>query len=309
MSQTDDQKNDMLLLRRYLLGTVSEKEQCSAEQRLMTDQDYFNRLGQAEEELVDEYACGQICSEEKQLFESRFLDDPERRRDIRFARAFQQYLVKRSNSAPKPSLAVTAWPWWRMWMVSGLASAAFALALVSFLLSHKVKNLREQIAETERQREAAERQSSDLTQQIKDEQQEVEELQQQVSSLSLGGSGVPDHSDLIVWPGLNRGTHQVATVRLRSKAGKLRLGLQVEDSRYPVYQAELQTVEGSVIWRQDGLTAHSGRQGRQEVTLQLPTPLLVRSDYLVRLSGVRGQASNSLDTYYFKVVRKAVPPN
>jgi anti-sigma-K factor RskA len=87
-------RNDELLLRRYLLGRLAEEEQRVLEQQLMTDRDLFNHLLRAEEELIDEYVCGQISSEEAQAFESRFLDNARHWDDLQFAEVLQRQLAK-----------------------------------------------------------------------------------------------------------------------------------------------------------------------------------------------------------------------
>jgi hypothetical protein len=90
----EENRNEKLLLRRYLLGGLAAEEQLALEQQLMTDQDLFDRLLRAEEELIDEYARGQIPNEEKQAFESSFLGNSQRLQDLQFARALRRYVAK-----------------------------------------------------------------------------------------------------------------------------------------------------------------------------------------------------------------------
>jgi anti-sigma-K factor RskA len=98
----DQNRNDELLLRQYLLGRLAEEEQGALEQQLMTNQDLFNRLLKAEEELIDEYVRGQVSDDEGRAFEGRFLEDPGRWDELQFAEVLRRYLA-RHYSAPHRS--------------------------------------------------------------------------------------------------------------------------------------------------------------------------------------------------------------
>jgi len=88
-------RNDELLLRRYLLGRLAEEDQRVLERQLMTDADLFDHLRRAEEELIDEYVSGQIPTEDVQAFESRFLGNVRRQDELQFAGALQRHLAER----------------------------------------------------------------------------------------------------------------------------------------------------------------------------------------------------------------------
>jgi len=89
--------NDERLFRRYLVGELGPEEQRKLEQELMTNQDAFNCLLRAEEELIDEYVREQISGGNKDALESRILQDPKCRRDVQFAALLQRYLAKRHD--------------------------------------------------------------------------------------------------------------------------------------------------------------------------------------------------------------------
>jgi len=88
-----------LLLKRYLLGELSQSEQSEVEERLFADPEYFSQFRAAEDELIDEYLYGDLDGSERERFEKYFVTTPERRESLRVARALQQYIVKNGSSA------------------------------------------------------------------------------------------------------------------------------------------------------------------------------------------------------------------
>ena len=78
--------NDKLVLRQFLLGEVAgEEERERVEQRLMTDDNYFDEFELVKEEVIDEYAEGQMSSEDRTRFETNFLTTPDRQVSLQLA--------------------------------------------------------------------------------------------------------------------------------------------------------------------------------------------------------------------------------
>ncbi len=101
--------NDQKAVRQYLLRQLSETEQRTIEQRLLAEDDLFEELEIAEDELMDEYLAGKLSMEELQTFERQFLASPARKQQLRFAEAFRRYasashqkkdLIEPTNVAP-----------------------------------------------------------------------------------------------------------------------------------------------------------------------------------------------------------------
>src|SRR5215472_7081393 len=90
-------RSDEILLQKYLLGQASAEDQRTIEQRLMVEQDYFDRLLKTEEELTDSYVRGKLTVPDKEAFEKHFLCSPERQRNLEFARALNHYLLAQSQ--------------------------------------------------------------------------------------------------------------------------------------------------------------------------------------------------------------------
>ncbi len=129
-------------IRRYLLGGLTEEEGQGVEQRLLTDEDFFEELLFVEEELTDQYLKEGLDEDERRAFEGHFLSTPERRRKLRFAKALNRYVSEHSATAsgveaaasqPQhvadlPILAGRARPsFWSGWGWTLRASTAFAV--------------------------------------------------------------------------------------------------------------------------------------------------------------------------------------
>jgi CHAT domain-containing protein len=91
--------NDDAPLRCYLLGQMAAGEELQIEEKLVTDDDYFERLEVAEDELIDDYARGDLNRRERKQFEKHFLVTPERRSKLRLAKALIEHANREATVA------------------------------------------------------------------------------------------------------------------------------------------------------------------------------------------------------------------
>jgi len=120
-AETSDDK----LLRGYLLGQLAPESRERVEQRLFSDDRIFwEHLSLVEEELIDQYAQGELDGEDTARFERDFLCTDERRAKLELARALKAYAERRQESRRR------AWDWLR----GPVASPAWALAVAATLL-------------------------------------------------------------------------------------------------------------------------------------------------------------------------------
>ena len=296
------QHEDEILLRHYLLGQASAEEQRTIEQRLLSDQDYFDQLLRFEEELTDEYARGEMESPDREKFEGHFLNSPERRESLAFSQALTRYfLARRQQSAIRPGL-FSRWP---LLIEATLMAAVVVLVGVLGLMLRTTMQLREQVEQNRSQRVQAEQQVAMLTRQIEQQQEQLNQLEQELARLEpLIRQSDSDLLSLVLTPGLSRAGDPTATLNLASGIHRVQLDLKIEDGSYRSYRAEIQTAEGEVVWSREGLKAR--RTGHQQVIqIALPTVLLTRSDYLVMLTGIASTgASDKIGTYHFSIIRK-----
>src|SRR5262245_26910248 len=88
-------------LRRYLLGDVSPAEQEQVELWLMSDDEAYDVLVAAEDDLIDESLNGNLKSADLERFNNYFLAAPERKRKLQFDRSLRRY-VKESQPGAVP---------------------------------------------------------------------------------------------------------------------------------------------------------------------------------------------------------------
>jgi len=80
------------LIRRYLLGQLEEDELGKLEEKMMADNEFFDRVLLAEDELVEEYLEGELSDNERAGFELSFLSTPEGRQQVAYGKALNKYV-------------------------------------------------------------------------------------------------------------------------------------------------------------------------------------------------------------------------
>ncbi len=119
-------KSDDDVLRAYLLGRLAPEPRESVERRLFSeDRIFWERLCLLEDELVDQYARGELGGEDGARFERDFLVTDERRAKLELALALKQY-VEEEQERRRPR----AWDWLR----NPLPSPAWAMAVAATVL-------------------------------------------------------------------------------------------------------------------------------------------------------------------------------
>lgn len=88
MEQLDEQSK----LRKYILNDISDEERFAIEERLLTDDRFFEEVSMAEEYLIQDYADEKLTAGERERFEKHFLTSEENRQKVKFARALRKYI-------------------------------------------------------------------------------------------------------------------------------------------------------------------------------------------------------------------------
>ena len=204
--------DDEALIRRYMLGDVSEDERTNIEKRLMTDPEYLGRLQLVETDLADDYARGVLAGRERSDFERVFLSAPQHRQKLKVAAALRSYIATHRETAPAPTRF--GWSLIARWKRAYQGGAAFGLTVIALVLVAVIVGLVIQRGKmrTELQRfEALTReqdaQLQDLTRQAEDARSRQAQLEQAVAELTRTQEGevlVNDSGSNVVLDG--RGT-------------------------------------------------------------------------------------------------------
>jgi hypothetical protein len=90
---------DLNEIKQYLLGNLSQEAQQRVEERLLTEDDFFEELLLGEDELIDQYLNASLSDEERERFQHHFLSTPERHQKLRFGSALGRYVSVKSRDA------------------------------------------------------------------------------------------------------------------------------------------------------------------------------------------------------------------
>ena len=259
-------------MRRYVLGDLEEEVlRSELEELLITDPEAFEALGVIEDELVEEYLDETGSPAERQSLERCFLSSPGGGRRLRFART-----LRACTSAPtlrsQPATLdeghgrARPWAWPKAWV--GLA-ATLALSLVGnvWQASQRERALAEARLKTPEEQQGA---------------------RAPMVAFTLAA-------------GLLRGGGSVRRMSVPKDVAVVQMRLELPGDDYPLYRAALLDANGDEIWTASKLRAE-GPRGLPAAVLWLPSGLLSRGDYQLKLSGVSaGGEREAVATYPFRV--------
>jgi hypothetical protein len=323
-------------IRRYLLGELSEEEQEQTERRLLADEDYYQQVLIAEDELIYDFVCDELPEQEKASFRQRVLPVPKRRQDVKFARALRKYVRENTlplAEAPAARTMRTSWlePFAAFFRrpVVGFSLVAVLLLSLSLSVWTAIQNrrLQNQIAQLEAQKTlpptppqdaqeqlAVERQrNAELTNELGHEQElrasaernlEVarKESQQATAPTAPPRASVAVVASFLLTSGASRDSGTGKKITLPRGAREIRLQLDLAANNYRSYRAALKTVGGQKeLLSRRMLRARAGAKD-MTVSINIPAKLLTQGDYQIQLSGETSTGQyEDVDVYYFRV--------
>ena len=130
-------------IREYLLGSAAPEAAERLDELSFTDE-YAERLGAVENDLIDEYLSGDLPAAEAHAFGSHLLSSPRRREKLNFARAFASYAhrsrpVAAGEAEPRGSI-FDGFRNWRLVFQFGVAAAGLLLVAIVGLLVYRSGN-------------------------------------------------------------------------------------------------------------------------------------------------------------------------
>jgi hypothetical protein len=78
----------------YLLGRLKDAERMAVEERLFSDEAFFDSLEIAEDRLIQAYVRGELTSDEREGFKRHFDQSPQRRERVEIAIALEQHFAR-----------------------------------------------------------------------------------------------------------------------------------------------------------------------------------------------------------------------
>lgn len=300
--------NELLLIRKYLLGSLEGEERERLEERVLSDASFRDKVLLVEENLIEDYTEGVLEETERHGFQKMFYSNPQRRIEVQMVAALKQNAAK--NWRTKLFKAVQdTWKSHRATFASAVASpshsgfrkAAVAVALViavaiAFFVVQRFLR------------------SEQAPPSLTHEQQRHDLIERELARLNASGESQSRSSALAATlsPGLTRGDDTqpasefpIVTLPRGAESAQLRLLLRSSDSEYRSFQAVLTPV-GARESYEVVLKPVELSPGVPAIILTLPTQLLDDGDYSVQLSGQAADGRTEAlpdHNYYFRLVR------
>jgi len=183
-------------IKRYLLGDLTPEERQQIEVRLLTDDEFHERVGIIEDELIDEYLYGELPEDERQRFDGILQSVPEQYRKLQLAEDLRTHaLGTRVARAKTPAVERSKESsWWRaltafLRLKNPVVGFSLALALLLSMLGGlwlltKVQRLEGQLAQQDgTQRPATQGREQELQRQLEQQSARLDELTAELQSV------------------------------------------------------------------------------------------------------------------------------
>ena len=301
--------NELLLIRKYLLGSLEGEERERLEERVLSDASFRDRVLLVEENLIEDFTEGVLEETERHGFRKMFYSNPQRRIEVQVVAGLKQHAA--TNWRTNLFRAVQdSWKSHRATLASAVTSpslSGFRKVAVAVVLVIAVAIAFFVVQRFLRSEQAP----PSLTQ----EQQRHDLIERELARLNTSGESQSRPSALAATlsPGLTRGDDTqptsefpIVTLPRGAESAQLRLLLRSSDNEYRSFQAVLTPVGAresyEVVLKPVELSL-----GVPALILTLPTQVLDDGDYSVQLSGqsAGGRTEALLDhDYYFRLVRQ-----
>jgi heme exporter protein D len=289
------------ILIRYLLGDLPEEELERLAEEYFVHDDAWQALSAVENDLIDDYVRGRLSQAVRQKFERHFMRFPERQERVEFARILMNPAIREQITGDAtPHLASeefrdrpTSTRHWSRSRAAGFIWAAVALSLLSIIGALTIQNRR-------------------LSNEVKIQHAQAERLareqQETANRKTQADAGSPLHTtpiiSLVLSPGVLRNNGSNAPMLHLGADPSVELVLDLDQDSYAEYAAIIKTADGKLISHIRGLISQPTQSGGRVVSLNVPSQLLRKNDYVVTLLGRQTSSqAKVVDSYVFSVLR------
>jgi hypothetical protein len=256
-----------VLLRQYLLGNVDDEWRQRIESLFLTDSTMRERVLGAEQDLIEDYLEDSLTSADKKRFLLQYAQTPEQQRKLRITKSIKDWAVTEASSTPpippKETSRHGLRSWLRMKPVFAVPIAVMIIiAIVVVAIWLTSRNRRLAIEEELAQLNAPE---------------SLREVPSKMVSRDLA-------------PGTIRSSEQEIQIKKSDDFKIIELRLQLEQTEpYSQYQVDIGRVADDESFTIRILETEN--DGRSAVRVRLPSHLLYRGHYLIRLRGITPDGS------------------
>ena len=272
-----EENEDKMLIRRFLLGELSEEERQRVEELLMVDGGYRESVSIVEGELIEDYLEGSLSDHERRRFAERFLSSPALGRKVQVLRAVKRYVAVEvaSHSPPEVEEPPQRRHTWRQ-LLEGLMPGApyvYVAAAVALIIAVVLGGLW-----ASRGRRAVPPPTPEEVQRLA--------VERELAELNRGPAPPGTHVLSLALPPVSvRGAEPSFKVPLRDGAALVELRLLPSGDEYALYRVTLRKVGGASAYAFPDLHAENTTDGRA-VPVRIRAGLLTRGLYQLTLEGV-----------------------
>jgi hypothetical protein len=302
------------LLKKFLLGQLSEDERAAVEDRIISDDDFFERLLVIEDEMIDAYTGGELSAGERKLFEIQFHSAPHNLERLEFANTLRQFLVERqseSNRVEVRSRRTTFVQYFRFnrplaWATAMVLVAVAFGAIWIFISRTGIDEGNQQVlnqpsppgpAQVDPQKDNVTEPGKAL----------VTPTPPSLPSPSLQKNSAeparPVTATFILTPGLSRDAGSARDLIISPATTQIQLRLPLEQGTsadFKNYRVLLSLADGGRVW--SGVAKPAGNR---TLGVNLPARLFKRGDYVLELKGLTAAGNTeSVAEYSFRILQK-----
>lgn len=302
------------MLVNYLLGKLPEPERLQVAERYFTDEAFFDQLLAVEDDLLEQFARGQLAADERRDFAAYLQKLPDGRHRLAVTRALVQAAPLSAQPAAEPAR-------WRVWfatppqlalqfsLIAGLVVAGGGLAwllLNSQQLRRENQQLRHELSQlnagqTSLQRQLAEQRSG--AEQLRDElaraQQSTDQQAQELARLQA----LPASLVALTFTAAAREAAQPDTITIRPHTKAIALNVPVASGeKFSRWQARLQTTDGRSVLLQEQRSFRAAR-ALPKLAFRLAASRLTAGSYKLTVALLAQDGVELANDYYFNVVK------
>src|SRR5688572_10144672 len=286
-------------IRQYLLGELSEKEQETLELWLMCEEDAYDQLAAAEDDLIDESISGKLNRHELERLNNHFLNAPARKRKLWFGQNFRQFVDRIPAAEPVRTIATHPtsrfWDLFRPRPLFAYATAALLLLVIGggAWTGFQLQDMQDQLATATQQLDASRASTEQLQATLGTFERAVANVKSSAPQAFLGA---------VLTATVVRSNAESPVINLKSNAQFVELSIPILDADYDAYHAILVDKFEKEISKRDGPATMTGEV--KSVVLVVPADLFKPGDYNVRLSGrSASKPLEKINSYPFHVTR------
>ena len=265
------------VLREFLLGKVNDEDGARIESLFLTDPEAREKVLVIEQELIEDYLEDSLNAEDCEKFLLRYGQTPAQLQQLRISKAIKEWAVRENASLAVPGgtsifQRLRAGLWMRPVFVVPIAVAVIIVTVfVGDWLNVRMKH-------------------SAIQQELA-----------QLNTLASLREVPPQLVSMELRPIAVRSLERVSEFKKSADVQTVELRLPwIQKEHYPTYQAEIRRVSGDESFIIPNLPAKT--DSLITIRLRLPTRILSRGQYQIRLSGIdSGGALGLTEEYAFMV--------